>query len=247
MIRKILTLSALMLLAVGLPAQNFEYKWQRVAMDTLCESDKIYDVDRIVANHQEQMAPLMEVVIYSDSEIVTKRPQSALSNLAADILYHTAKDYIDNDCPTFSLTNFGGIRNNFPKGAIRVYDVYATFPFDNSLVIAQLRGNDVRKMIEKFVRRNKFEALGGIEIEVRRGELEKCLIEGHELKEDGIYNLATIDFLLDGGDRFYIKDKAVSIKRTGIVIRDAATAYLRGLSRNGVVLSNKTDGRIKFK
>ena len=54
----------------------------------------------------------------------------------------------------------------------------------------------------------------------------------------------TIDFLLDGGDRFDIGDDAVSIDRTGIVLRDAAVRYLRDLSESGIVLENKGDGRV---
>ena len=79
---------------------------------------------------------------------------------------------------------------------------------------------------------------------MRDGELEKCLIGGRPLEDDALYNLVTIDFLLDGGDRFDIGDDAVSIDRTGIVLRDAAVRYLRDLSESGIVLENKGDGRV---
>ena len=52
-----------------LSAQDFEYSWQRVRMDSRYESDTVYGVDSIVAAHQEQMTPLMEVVIYSSEEV----------------------------------------------------------------------------------------------------------------------------------------------------------------------------------
>ena len=142
-----------------------------------------------------------------------------------------------------SLTNFGGIRSNFPKGAVRVYDIYSTFPFDNTVVVAVMEGEDIRRILERFAS-GKFEALGGVEIVVRDGELEKCLIGGRPLEDDALYNLVTIDFLLDGGDRFDIGDDAVSIDRTGIVLRDAAVRYLRDLSESGIVLENKGDGRV---
>ena len=219
-----------------LGAQDFEYSWQRVRMDSRYESDTVYGVDSIVAAHQEQIAPLMEVVIYSTGEIEERRPESALSNLAADMLLYAAADRLDNGLPSMSLTNFGGIRCNFPKGAVRVYDIYSTFPFDNTVVVAVMKGEDIRNILERFAS-GKFEALGGVEIVVRDGELEKCLIGGR-------YNLVTIDFLLDGGDRFDIGDDAVSIDRTGIVLRDAAVRYLRDLSESGIVLENKGDGRV---
>ena len=226
-----------------LGAQDFEYSWQRVRMDSAYESDTVYGVDSIVAAHQEQIAPLMEVVIYSTGEIEERRPESALSNLAADMLLYAVSDRLDNGYPSMSLTNFGGIRSNFPKGAVRVYDIYSTFPFDNTVVVAVMEGEDIRHILERFAS-GKFEALGGVEIVVRDGELEKCLIGGRPLEDDVLYNLVTIDFLLDGGDRFDIGDDAVSIDRTGIVLRDAAVRYLRDLSESGIVLENKGDGRV---
>lgn len=226
-----------------LGAQDFEYSWQRVRMDSAYESDTVYGVDSIVAAHQEQIAPLMEVVIYSTGEIEERRPESALSNLAADMLLYAVSDRLNNGYPSMSLTNFGGIRSNFPKGAVRVYDIYSTFPFDNTVVVAVMEGEDIRRILERFAS-GKFEALGGVEIVVRDGELEKCLIGGRPLEDDALYNLVTIDFLLDGGDRFDIGDDAVSIDRTGIVLRDAAVRYLRDLSESGIVLENKGDGRV---
>ena len=68
-----------------LSAQNFEYKWQRVRMDSTYESGTVYPVDSIVAEHEEQMGPLMKVVIYSNAEIEEAQPESALTNLVAAV------------------------------------------------------------------------------------------------------------------------------------------------------------------
>ena len=78
----------LLLMGQLLGAQNFEYKWQRVRMDSTYESATVYPVDRIIAEHQEQMGPLMKVVIYSNAEIEEAQPESALTNLVADMLIH---------------------------------------------------------------------------------------------------------------------------------------------------------------
>ena len=239
-------LITLAVMSVGqlLCAQNFEYKWQRVRMDSTYESATVYPVDSIIAEHEEQMGPLMKVVIYSDAEIEESQPESALTNLVADMLIHAAQPYIDNGYPTMSLTNMGGIRSNFPKGAVRVYDIYSTLPFNNSVVVAVMRGKDIWEILENFAEKERFEALGGVRILVEDKEIEYCQIGGQPLDEDGMYNLVTIDFLLDGGDRFNIGSDALSIERTGIVMRDAAVAYLQELSDSGVVLENRTDGRV---
>lgn len=242
--KRLSVIALLTVCCVALRAQNFEYKWQRVHMDTAYESSAVYPVDRIVAEHQEQMAPLMKVVIYAKEEIEEGQPESALADLVADMLLHAARPYIDNGYPAMSLTNMGGIRSNFPKGAVRVYDIYSTLPFNNSVVVAVMKGKDIRKILENFASRGRFEALGGVRIVVEDKEMEECRIGGKPLEDDALYNLVTIDFLLDGGDRFHIGSDAVSVNRTGIVMRDAAVAYLQELSDSGVVLENRTDGRI---
>ena len=81
---------------------------------------------------------------------------------------------------------------------------------------------------------------------MRKKVLEKCLIGGEPLDDNKMYNVATIDFLLDGGDRFNIGKNAENIYRTGIVIRDAVEKYLRALNDAGSTLKNKGDGRVKI-
>ena len=58
--RKIFIIAFLLLAAQLLGAQNFEYRWQRVHMDSTYESATVYPVDSIVAEHEEQMGPLMK-------------------------------------------------------------------------------------------------------------------------------------------------------------------------------------------
>ncbi len=247
MLRRYSVLLIVLSAAQLLCAQSFEYKWQRVRMDSVYESSVLYGVDSAVAARQEEMAPLMKVVIYSKEEIGKGQPESALADIAADMLISAARPFIDNSYPVMSLTNLGGIRNSFPKGAVRVYDIYSTFPFDNYVVVAVLKGSDIRRILDGFVSRDKFEALGGVRIVVEDGEMSSCLVGGAPLEDDALYNVVTIDFLLDGGDRFAIGEYAVSVNRTGVIMRDAAVKYLEDLSESGVVLDDRGDGRITVK
>lgn len=228
-------------------AQNFEYEWKRVALDSVYDTKRVYEVDKIVADHQGEMESLMKVLIHSDEEMQRgDGAETAMSNFTADFLLFSSRKYIDNDYPTMSLTNRGGIRSNFPEGAIRVYDVMSTYPFDNNIVIAKIKGSKIRRILERFIERNKFEALGGIQLYVKNGKMDRCLIGGKELKDDELYNLVTIDFLLDGGDRFFIAKQAESVYRTDVKMMDAAIAYLEHLDEKGITLNNKVDRRIKF-
>lgn len=237
-------LSFLLFSFVEVSGQAFEYKWQRVKMDKRYETSKIHPVDKIISDAQGAMGALMDILIYSSEELDKGQPESALSNIAADALLHGAEPFIDPECKALSLINFGGIRMSFPQGAIRLYDVYSTFPFDNTLVVAKMKGKELRKILSKFAGREKFEALGGVEVVVTDKKLSSVKIGGEMLDDEALYDLVTIDFLLDGGDRFNIGENAISVTRTGIVMRDVVEGYLKDLASRGVVLKNAGDGRV---
>lgn len=227
-------------------AQSFTYKWQRVAMDTTYESKQPNLVDSILMRYQPGIESLMEIIAYSEVEMDKHKPESSLSNLAADIILDAAKAYTEPDDLVWSLTNFGGIRTSLPKGAVRIYDVFSIFPFENSIVIVTVSGADVRKQLERFASRNNYEALGGIEMEVRDGKITRCLVGGQPLDDNKEYKLATIDFLLGGGDKVFIGSRAVpnSLVETGIVLRDAVVNYLKRETAEGRKLTDRKDGRI---
>lgn len=243
---KLFCLFCLATLGVQSHAQSFTYKWQRVAMDTTYESRQPNCVDSILMKYQPGMEALMEIIAHSELEMDKHKPESSLSNLAADIILETAKAYTEEDDLVWSLTNFGGIRTSLPKGAVRVYDIYSIFPFENSIVVVTVSGADVRKQLERFASRNNFEALGGVEMEVRDGKMVKCLVGGQPLDDNREYKLATIDFLLGGGDKVFIGSRAIpnSLVETGIVLRDAVVDYMKKETAAGRTLKDRRDGRV---
>ena len=237
----------ILFVSVAVSAQNFEYKWQRVKMDSTYEGNGTSDVEKLISKYSPELKPYMEILAYSEAEMPKKGPESGLTNLAADVILNTAKNFIKNDYPTLSLTNFGGIRVAFPKGAIRKYDVLSTFPFTNKIVVVQIKGKEIKKLLSRFAGRNKFEALGGVKIEVEDRKVTKCEIGGKPLKKNKVYNLATIDFVLGGGDKLNFKIVENSLLDTDVQLNDAVVAYLKELNENKIVLSPKGDGRIIIK
>ena len=183
---------------VSLLAQKFNYKWERVPMDTTWMGKGTSQVDQIVARYQPQMEDLMEIIGYSSEEMSKQSPQSGLSNLAADALIFAAQPLLKSGDKVFSITNFGGIRSELPKGAIRKYDVFSVFPFDNTVVVLELPGHRVREIVENFAKRGRFEAIGGIEVEVKGDKVARCKVGEENLNNKKYYKLVTIDFLLDG-------------------------------------------------
>lgn len=240
--RIILTL-ILLSLAFAAGAQ-ISYKWTPVPIDSTFDNTKDFKATEIIAKYSDLITPMQEILCYSPREYEKARPESELSNFAADAIKTIAEQY-SGEKMDLAMTNFGGIRTSLPKGAIRVYDVYSVFPFNNTVVIVEISGKNLMKLLGR-VSTGWIEALSNVEILVDGTEIKKFDIAGEPVNEDKIYKLATINFLLDGGDGNSIRNFAEKITDSGIFIRDGIVDLLREMGKANKTLDLQKDGRVKF-
>jgi 2',3'-cyclic-nucleotide 2'-phosphodiesterase (5'-nucleotidase family) len=216
-------------------------------IDTTVNATPPAKVVRLMDTYRPKMTKkMMEVVGFAPVELRSFRPQSPLSNFAVDALWNIAQKYSDEPVD-FSVTNFGGLRASFPKGDVRLYDIYAVFPFENTLVIIDLDGKEVKALFDRFVSGNRWEALGNVEVEVTKGKISKLMIAGAPFDVNRRYRVATIDFLLGGGDGVAALQKAVKIQETGVMLRDVVIQYISMLQSEGREIDTTIDKRIVIK
>ncbi|MBO4536710.1 MAG: 5'-nucleotidase C-terminal domain-containing protein [Bacteroidales bacterium] len=233
------------LLALCLPAQaQIQWKWTPVSIDSTFDDIRDLRATQIIGKYSPQVEPLQEIVGYSEDEYSSRRPESPLSNFAVDVIKAIAEKQTGEKVD-IALTNFGGIRTSLPKGAVRVYDIFSIFPFDNYLVTFDIKGSDLRRFLEQRIERGRLECLSNVEIEVKDRKPLKLLVDGAPIDDDRVYKFATINFLMDGGDGIVLSDVAFNRKDTGVWIRDAICEYLREQTARGEKIVLSTDGRIK--
>ncbi|MCL1973645.1 MAG: 5'-nucleotidase C-terminal domain-containing protein [Bacteroidetes bacterium] len=224
---------------------RFEFAMTR--MDTLYDAAPPLRVSRIMHHYRPELEKeMMQVVGFAPAEMRAFRPQSPLSNFAADALWRVAAQY-SREPVDFSLTNFGGLRASFPQGVVRIYDVYAVFPFENSLVLLELEGKDVQELFQTFAGANRMEAVGNVEVEIVGRKITKLLIGGQPFDPEKRYTVATIDFLLGGGDSVTALKRAVTVVDTGVMIRDVVLQYMSILKSEGKEVEAAIDNRIKIR
>ena len=243
--KRILLIAVLLLASLGDTAAQFTYKWTPVPMDSTWDAMKDFRATKVIEKYSAQVAPLQEIIGYSEDEYDKGRPESGLSNFAADVIRAIAEKKT-GETVDIALTNFGGIRTSLPKGAVRVYDIFSIFPFDNYLVTFDIKGSDLRRFLEHRVSRGRLECLSNVEIEVKDRKPLKLFVDGAPIDDDRVYKFATINFLMDGGDGVVLSDVAFNRKDTGIWIRDAIVEYLREKMEKGETIALKPDGRIKY-
>jgi len=183
----------------------------------------------ILAYYKPQMDALMNEVIGNSAEEMAspKGWDSPICHFTTKALLEIAESLQLN--ADFSLYNIGGIRTGMPKGDIRIYDIFSIFPFDNDITIISIEGKYIRQLIESFAQR-KPEPMGNVNIIFSQGNLKSMSIGNNELDDAKIYRIVTNNFVAEGGDRMEVLRNAQSVERTGILIRDAMTDYIKKLT-----------------
>lgn len=223
--------------------RQMTYTWTPVMMDSEWDEMKDTRATETIAAYAPLVAPLQEIICYSADEYSKHFPESGLSNLIADVVRITA-ERLSGGRIDVGLTNFGGIRTSLPKGAVRVYDIYSIFPFENSIVYFDIKGSDLRAFLKRMVERGRIEALSNVRMKVDGRKLQRLEVGGAPIDDDKMYRFATSNFLMDGGDGLTLADVAVNYVNSEVRIRDAIVDYLREKMNDGETLILEDDGRV---
>jgi len=110
-------------------------------------------------------------------------------------------------------------------------------------VLISMKGSQVRELFNAFAR-TRVEVLGGVSLKINNRSVTELLINGKPLDDKKIYRIATIDFLLSGGDKVSALKDNLKVNFSGITVRDVILRYIDVFTRNGEPIPAKTDGRV---
>jgi 2',3'-cyclic-nucleotide 2'-phosphodiesterase (5'-nucleotidase family) len=144
----------------------------------------------------------------------------------------------------FAITNFGGIRVPMPKGAVTMEDISSMFPFKNYVCYVKMKGSGLLALFEQLSGTKAFQATSGATIRVKDHKLESALIGGQPIDPERVYNVTTIDFLLDGGDKINIGALAEDVTLSTVLLKEVMLWYVSGMEAKGEVIQAKADGRV---
>lgn len=147
--------------------------------------------------------------------------ESLLGQWVTDVMRQTEQADI-------AVMNGGGLRNDIAKGVVTKGNLYATVPFDNTLVKARLTGREIKDLLEYGLGNNGHGLLqfSGISVIFDDNQTagnkitQMFLPDGSPIDFDAEYTVATIEFIAEGGDGITaFKDKKVIGE--GKLLRDA--------------------------
>lgn len=134
---------------------------------------KYYEGNPIFVNHDVEKDPKIEhelipwrdeinrlgqrIVGHSDANLMNegcRHGECVLGSFAADAFVHETQLEFPELTPFASIIQAAGMRSSFPNGDIHFADIVAFMPFENTLDILQLRGDDIIDLFEHSVSRS---------------------------------------------------------------------------------------------
>jgi 5'-nucleotidase len=172
---------------------------------------------------------------------------TAIGNMMADITLKLSNPVYrarTNKNIDFVLLNHGGIRSMISKGDITFRTAYKVMPFENSLVVCELKGRDVYELINYLILNKKAHPISGINIVLDKNyNLLDAKINGKSIDENKIYSVATSDYLLNGGDKMTFFEKSNKNIILDYKIRNILIDYFKEVD----TVSFKIDNRFILK
>ena len=209
------------------------------------EGSATYAVAADMIAVQPRMARLKTVIAHSAKEMKQTRADGNLSNWIVD---HIAEDVAltTGRKVDVGIINSGGIRVDMPAGEVIMDDIVSMFPFENYLCYVALKGSDLKSLFD-FMAADRVQPVSGVRLVVDGGRVDTLLVGGRTIDPDRVYGVATIDFLLDGGDNLNIAKNAKELIITKKKVIDSMLPYVMGYEKEGCLIDGGSDGRVVIK
>jgi len=192
--------------------------------------------------HDSLEIQMKEVVAVSDVPMEKAKPECLLGNFIADLLLEKGKQY-NAGAADFSIVNYGGLRLPvLPAGNITKGTIFELMPFDNFLVVMEIKGSVVKKLLDSIAAEGGW-PVAGIRFTIRDGKASDIFIQGNPLNEERVYHAVISDYLADGGDNLLFL-RTEKRKNTGVLFRDAILEYLSEQTQAGKTITSHLDSRI---
>ena len=218
-------------------------KWSATTQSILIKNQQSdAEMEQLIAPYKEKVDKEIVVIGKACTTLYAGKPESPLSNFAADALLRAANSRLQPEAD-FSIINVGGLRIPIEQGEITRLNLFEIMPFENELVILTLRGNDVNTLLQQIADM-KGEGVSGLRMLIENQRPENVLINGKEFDANRTYRIATSDFMACGKDGLTILKEAVETESTGLKIRELLIDAIEEETRAGSEICPSLDGRI---
>jgi len=213
----------------------------------------IKDTLKINQSIEDIIKPYRDKVNNDMNEVISYAPETysksngnlntAIGNLMADIVYEQG-NFVFNKRTGKNIDavilNHGGIRSIISKGNITTRTAFEVMPFENSIVVAALKGKQVDSMMQYLSHAKRAHPVNGIKLTLNKDfGITEALIQGKAIDANKTYYIATNDYLYNGGDRMRFFRPNDSLYVLDYKIRNAMIDYFKRVDTINPVIDNR--------
>lgn len=214
----------------------------RQKIDASLDKETNPEMIEIIDSYKMALDNEMNIEIGTAAQYMEKgAPQSLLSNFTADVMKQRSEELWGHT--DFAVVNMGGLRAALNEGTITIRNIYEIYSFDNYLVLIDLTGKEIKEFFEVIAKTP--EGLSkGVNVKIKKRQIESLLIGGKPLDENKVYKVATLDYLANGNDKMTVFEKAINRVESDETLRDVILNYVKRSTIDKKLIDAKLDDRI---
>ncbi len=215
-----------------------QYSYQQVTKQDLKDSSAL----NFLKPYRDSMQKAMGKVIgFATVTLYQKQPECPLGNFLADAMKTMGEKKFAKKIDV-ALVNYGGSRAYIPKGEITLQNTFELMPYDNLIILQDLKGSVLKKFLDYSVNKGGW-SVSGMKLQIKDRKTDTIYIGDKLLDENATYTVANTDYVIKGGsDQTILKD--IPQKSVGYLLRDAITEYIEQFTRQGKPVTATIERRV---
>ncbi len=189
-------------------------------------------IEAFIKPYREHINKNLDSVISYSIDTYSKsdgKLNTAIGNFMADVMYEQSNTLFkkrSGEDIDFVLLNHGGIRAIISKGNITTRTAFEVMPFENSIVVTKLKGEQVKELLDYLIEAKRAHPISKLKIVMdSNGNLNDATINGKQIDYSKSYYVLTNDYLMNGGDRMDFFKKRDTVYVLDYKIRNALIDY----------------------
>jgi 2',3'-cyclic-nucleotide 2'-phosphodiesterase (5'-nucleotidase family) len=190
-------------------------------------------IEAFIKPYRDNIDKDMNVVLAYAPETLDKTGewQCAIGNMMADAsLELSNRVFLKRESKNIDmcLLNYGGIRSIIPKGNVTTRTAFEIMPFENSVIVAELKGEQILEIVNYIISEKKAHPIAGLTFTIAKDKTPKNIIVNEKaLENDKTYYVVTSDYLINGGDNMNFFKKSLHNYDLDYKLRNVLIDYFK--------------------
>ena len=180
--------------------QNYVTKIEGKRIPITEKENQVPAIENFIKPYREHINKDLDSVLAYCPETLDKSTgkwQTTIGNLMADVtlmrgnIVFQAREKKNID---ICLLNSGGIRSILPKGNVTARTAFEIMPFENSLVVIALKGEQIFEMVDFFIAEKKPHPLAGVTFTIDKNNVAKnILVQGKPVQKNNRQKVSNLN------------------------------------------------------